>query len=801
MANTITPTPSGSGIRVCTVGTGKQYADAAAAQAYATTQNPVSEGAILCFEYYESQTLPVIDFQMPGGTTNSNFYVIHRFVPGFNQSFDGDGVAVAYTNSGGEFVFNSANQCRWQAGVVFEDMNVRFTGTASAAGLRVNYDFSTRYQTFRRCRILVELSNPYAIDTGYNNGRLFLEDNLVFFAAGCTSALYRSNQGEVNERRNTYARLGSAGKVGIGSGFGTKADSAYSNMGGSAYGFTDGSGSYSNNISDNAADTQSGFTVVDPATMFSANGDYRPRSGGSLIAQASASAQNTNDLFSKPRGTSPNVGAIQRAYLPGAPTGTITNTSVTTTTGNKRRVTITGTTTGTPTSGLASINPTVVTGNNGVAQTGITVTLGSGTFTAVFDDVKIGRYTQTITLTNSVSSTSVSGATAFDVIGATGTITSQPAPNGQKQSVSGTTAGSPDSGAITWNIDPAAADGSTQGPFALTLGTNTFSDIDRVLPPGTYLAPVVTFTIPAGTSFPATGGSAVKIIGISGNPQAPEPDASGATVTGVSISPQTPTIAGAGTQAFIATVTGANSPPQTVTWTTTIGAINSSGVLTAPATMSSAQTGTVTATSTVDPTKSGSTTFTVPAGTVTPVVTGVSVSPSSTTVTGGATQSFTATVSGTGSPSQGVTWSKVSGVGTVSSSGIYTAPAGTQAVQNAVIKATSTQDGSFSGNASITIPANSSSFVAKITVPLGSAAANLTGLKWAWHDQPTPDLFVGPPTDKGAAETADSAGTVVILLPNSTKTASGQIGHIEIMNSDGTTTTPYSGFVGPWAVD
>lgn len=97
------------------------------------------------------------------------------------------------------------------------------------------------------------------------------------------------------------------------------------------------------------------------------------------------------------------------------------------------------------------------------------------------------------------------------------------------------------------------------------------------------------------------------------------------------------------------------------------------------------------------------------------------------------------------------------------------------------------------------------SFVAKITIPLlliaGGPALNLTGLKWAWYDQATPDLFTGPPTDRGNAETTDGSGVIVIPLPNSAKTASGQIGHIEITDSNGDPTVAYRVFAGPWAVD
>jgi hypothetical protein len=88
----------------------------------------------------------------------------------------------------------------------------------------------------------------------------------------------------------------------------------------------------------------------------------------------------------------------------------------------------------------------------------------------------------------------------------------------------------------------------------------------------------------------------------------------GATVTSVSVSPSSVSVSGGATQQFSATVTGTNSPSQSVTWSVSpAGSINSSGLLTAPAATGSAQTLTVTATSVLDNTKSGTATVTVAA--------------------------------------------------------------------------------------------------------------------------------------------------------------------------------------------
>lgn len=82
------------------------------------------------------------------------------------------------------------------------------------------------------------------------------------------------------------------------------------------------------------------------------------------------------------------------------------------------------------------------------------------------------------------------------------------------------------------------------------------------------------------------------------------------TVTIVTVSPSVSSIESLGTLQFAATVAGANSPPQSVTWGVTSGSISSSGLFTAPVVQDDQEV-TVTATSTFDPSKSGSALVTV----------------------------------------------------------------------------------------------------------------------------------------------------------------------------------------------
>jgi uncharacterized protein YjdB len=87
-----------------------------------------------------------------------------------------------------------------------------------------------------------------------------------------------------------------------------------------------------------------------------------------------------------------------------------------------------------------------------------------------------------------------------------------------------------------------------------------------------------------------------------------EPPSSASTVTGVTVTPATATISEGGTIDLDATVAGTFSPSQAVSWTTDLGTVTTSGVLTAPAGVA-----TVTATSQQDGTKSGFATITIAA--------------------------------------------------------------------------------------------------------------------------------------------------------------------------------------------
>jgi hypothetical protein len=191
---------------------------------------------------------------------------------------------------------------------------------------------------------------------------------------------------------------------------------------------------------------------------------------------------------------------------------------------------------------------------------------------------------------------------------------------------------------------------------------------------------------------PATVGGAVFLA-----PLAP-PDQP-ATITSLALSPSTASTTGGGQVQFTTTVTGTGDFSAAVTYTAALGTISAAGLYTAPPALFTARADTITATSNQDPTKSATALVAIAAAP--PVVTGITVTPSSATLAGGAQVQLSAAVIGFGDPSQAVGWTAPAG--TVSSTGLYIAPVAALAPQDIVVTATSLYDPTKSGTAAITV--------------------------------------------------------------------------------------------------
>jgi hypothetical protein len=253
---------------------------------------------------------------------------------------------------------------------------------------------------------------------------------------------------------------------------------------------------------------------------------------------------------------------------------------------------------------------------------------------------------------------------------------------GSNQQFTATVSGSTDTG-VAWSVSGTGCSGASCGVVSSA---------------GVYTAPA-TVPSPAQVYVKATSTAYTNSYRI-------------ATVTivpliTVSVSPSSAELVVGANQQFSATVTGTTNSQ--VTWSVTgkgcsglaCGGVTSTGFYIAPRTVPNPAEVTVTATSVVDTSKSGSAVVTI----LPPV--GVSVSPAAVQVVTGGSQQFTATVTGTTNAS--VTWSvtgtgcSASACGTITSYGLYTAPATIPSPARVTVRATSQADGTKSGTAVATI--------------------------------------------------------------------------------------------------
>jgi hypothetical protein len=207
---------------------------------------------------------------------------------------------------------------------------------------------------------------------------------------------------------------------------------------------------------------------------------------------------------------------------------------------------------------------------------------------------------------------------------------------------------------------------------------------------------------------------------------------------------------------FTARVTGSSN--ETVRWSIApeLGSISADGAYSAPASITSPNTVTVTATSQANPGLSASATviLTPPAA---PVVTSVQVSPNQAALSHNGQMIFHAKVNGTGN--QRVVWS--ASTGTIAQSGAYTAPASIEQGQTAVITAKSVADPRKVGRATIDLRPEISIRITPAQITLGASrrqqqftssvsGTSNGGVKWsATGGTITPSgLYNAPPPTK-----------------------------------------------------
>lgn len=377
----------------------------------------------------------------------------------------------------------------------------------------------------------------------------------------------------------------------------------------------------------------------------------------------------------------PNRSVLKQVQLQAAVTVTVSPATAQVTTGTTQQFTATV---------VGSGNQIVTWSLSGTGCAGMTCgsITGSGLYTA--------PATPPNPATVTVKATSLADASAYGT--ATATVVSPPpitvtispttatvSPGGQQQ-FTATVTGSTDK-SVTWSV-------TGTGCVAYYCGTITSLGL-YTAPSAAPNPPVVTVTARSHAD-PTKSASATVTLAVS---------------IVVTVSPSSAQLVVGQQQQFSASVTGTSNTA--VTWSVwgsgcsgaACGTITTNGLYTAPATVPSPPSVTVTATSVANPSKTGSATVTlIPSVSVT-------VSPASIHVAPTAQQQFSATVVGAGN--QVVTWTLsgpgCSGLtcGQITGAGLYTAPKNIPSPNNVTVTAVSVAYPSASGAATVYVGAGS----------------------------------------------------------------------------------------------
>jgi hypothetical protein len=408
--------------------------------------------------------------------------------------------------------------------------------------------------------------------------------------------------------------------------------------------------------------------------------------------QASQAQQFTSSIALNPNA------AVNWSISPS--TGTIGNTGLYTapaSVGSQQTVTVTATSVADPTksaSATITLNPPVQ--NLSITPSSQNLfAAGTQQFTALSGGIATNNVTWTITPT--LGTVNSSGLyTAPDVMQSQTVVTVKATStiDGSKSATSPVTLGP-----LSMTISPSSASlnaGQTQ-QFSASITHNPNTAVTWTISPansgsisssGLYAAPAVVSSQQTVTATATSVADPTKSISSTITLM------QSSTVQNISLTPSSQNLFAIETQQFTALSGGIATTA--VTWTINpigVGSVSSAGLYTAPSVIPSQTTVTVTATSTADPSKSGSA----------PVTLGplsMNISPSSANLQSGQTQQFSAPV--THNPNTAVTWSiNPSGVGSINSSGLYSAPATVSSSQTVIVKATSSADATKSVTANV----------------------------------------------------------------------------------------------------
>lgn len=266
-----------------------------------------------------------------------------------------------------------------------------------------------------------------------------------------------------------------------------------------------------------------------------------------------------------------------------------------------------GTTSGNPTSASLTVLAATIDPNGAIQQT-VPVTLGVGTFT-VSVTLGVGNYAAgLLTFTNNAgTSLPVPGTSPVSVMGFVG---NPEAPPGDMPTVPVVTGVVITTELVTGSMALNALVSGVNSPSQEVLWATTLGQVTST---GVFTEPMKTNVIQNGLITATSVADLTKFDTVDVVIAAAAVVPNVPTVTSVVVAAQSPVVAESPTQQYTATVNGNNNPAQTVAWTVSLGQVSATGLVTKPAATNTVQTVTVTATSTVDPSKFGTITFTVAA--------------------------------------------------------------------------------------------------------------------------------------------------------------------------------------------
>lgn len=313
------------------VGTGRDYANLGAFQAYLNSISLISLNIRLIAEVYEDQTVTGLYFD-PNDVDDTHYCIIRPATGlGINASDSG---ALTYGTTGIELTADTSSYVMVNNGISIEGFRIRITGASTyAQGHRAAFVMAKYNQTggnssihqFRHCRFKIECLAP-VVENGNSGAEAALRDCLVVWTstAGVEAYAWTSYGARCYIERNTFVSLGHTGSA-IYEPFESKINNnVFVGLGARAVNHFDWSNSSNsiveNNFSDYASDAgvntglngTSGWTVDTTANaLLTSSTDFRPTAAGPLIGAATTAAANTLDVRQLSRGASPDVGAVE----------------------------------------------------------------------------------------------------------------------------------------------------------------------------------------------------------------------------------------------------------------------------------------------------------------------------------------------------------------------------------------------------------------------------------------------------------------------------------------------------------